>query len=233
MLLVVRILLLALYFPLAALLGTLICLFRPFNPDNTRLCGRLFSVGGLRILGIKLEVEGLEHITDFEPGIVVANHQSNFDLFIHGGIVPKSTVSVGKKSLLFVPLFGLVYWLAGNIMIDRSRGRKSLEMLTTVAEAIREHSTSVWVFPEGTRNESKELLPFKKGAFLMAQKAGCRIYPICAGRYKGDMKLNSFQSQTVKLKVLPPIVVPEGVQGLDTLSNELRSHMQREIDYLS
>jgi len=82
------------YFFLVALLGILVCLFRPFNPDNTRICGRMFSIGGLKLLGIKMTIEGKEHLQNMQPSIVIANHQDNLDLFIHGGVIPKRTVSV-------------------------------------------------------------------------------------------------------------------------------------------
>lgn len=223
-----------LYFPLAALLGTLICLFRPFNPDNTRICGRLFSYGGLKIVGLKLELEGAEHIKDYQPGIVLANHQSNLDLFVHGGIIPSRCVSVGKKSLLFVPFFGLVYWLAGNILIDRARGTEMLRMLKTkVAAAVRNNATSVWVFPEGTRNSGKQLNKFKPGAFLMAKEADCPIYMICASRYREQINLNSFKTQVVKVKVLPPVQVDAANDDFDALRKSMHDTMQQEIDALS
>jgi len=52
------------------------------------------------------------------PYIFLANHQNNFDLFTHTTAVPKGTVSLGKKSLAWMPLFGQIYWLSGNILIQ-------------------------------------------------------------------------------------------------------------------
>mgnify|MGYP000247433973 CR=1 FL=1 len=79
-------------------------------------------------------VEGKENLTNMEPCIVVANHQDNLDLFIHGGVIPKRTVSIGKKSLRYLPLFGQVYWLSGNIMIDRIKSNASINSMTEKKE---------------------------------------------------------------------------------------------------
>ena len=179
MLSLIRIPLALLYFVIVAIIGNFLLIFRPFNPDNTRVFGRIYSWGGTRILGIKLNISGLENTAEMPPSVVIANHQDNLDLYICGAAVPKRTVSVGKKSLLYIPGFGLLYWLAGNVLIDRSSSKNSKATLTATTEALTKGNRSIWVFPEGTRNHGENLLPFKKGAFRMAIEAGAPIVPIC------------------------------------------------------
>lgn len=205
MLKLVRVVLVLGYFLLVALLGIFVCLFRPFNPDNTRICGRMFSWGAIRLLGVSLQIEGREHLKNMQAGIVIANHQSNLDLFVHGAVIPQRTVSVGKKSLRYLPFFGQVYWLSGNIMIDRSKRQQSIDTMKQITEAIREKNTSIWVFPEGTRNHGRGTKPFKKGAFHMAIQAGCPIYPICASTYSGKLDLTKWRSGVVRVRILPPV----------------------------
>jgi len=226
-------LLLGVYFLGVALTGTVACLFRPFNPDNSRLCGNMFSWGAVRILGIKLIVEGQEHFENMRPGIVIANHQSNLDLFVHGAVIPRYTVSLGKKSLKYVPFFGQVYWLAGNILIDRGNRKESANTLSQVRDAIQKNGTSIWVFAEGTRNQGKGLLPFKKGAFRMAMQSEAPIYPICASTYAGRLDYSKWHSGTVIVRVLPIIetknldseMMPELITNTHTI-------MGKEIDAL-
>lgn len=230
----VRVILVLLYFFIIALLGSLISLLRPFNPDNTRICGRMFSWGAVKLMGIRLIVEDAKVFDNMKPCVVIANHQDNLDLFMHGAVIPRRTVSVGKKSLRYLPLFGQVYWLSGNIMIDRSKSRESINAMTETTEALRKKNTSIWVFVEGTRNRGKGLLPFKKGAFHMAKQAGVPIVPICASTYPGKIDLNKWRAGTVILKVLPPIdaesIEKRDLPELRTGTRELMARTIEELD---
>lgn len=234
MILFVRALLVLSYFFLVALVGILVCLFRPFNPDNTRICGRLFSVGGLKLLGLKVHVQGREYLQTMEPSIVIANHQDNLDLFVHGGIIPRRCVSVGKKSLRYLPLFGQVYWLAGNIMIDRKQSKASIDTMTATTEALKFKQTSIWVFPEGTRNHGNNLLPFKKGAFHMAKQADAPILPICTSAYPKHIRLNRWHAGDIYIQVLPPFQTRSvDKTDLNTLSQQIHQQMSETIAQLN
>ncbi len=233
MLKIVRLVLMLCYFLCAALLCIPICLLRPFNPDNTRVCGRIFSWGGLKAMGVKLVVEGKEHLESMQAGVIVANHQSNYDLFVHGGVIPSRAVSLGKQSLKYLPLFGQVYWLSGNIMINRSNTKQSKNTLDEVTEAITLHDKTIWVFAEGTRNPNPGLLPFKKGAFHMALKAQAPLYPICASSFAQQIDLNKWNAGTILIRILPPIPT-QGLSDSDmnTLVEQTHSIMQSTIDEL-
>ena len=74
-------------------------------------------------------------------------------------------MSIGKKSILWMPLFGQIYWLSGNILIDRANRARAFETLAQTAVKIKEKCLSIWIFPEGTRSRGRGLLPFKAGAF--------------------------------------------------------------------
>jgi 1-acyl-sn-glycerol-3-phosphate acyltransferase len=205
MLATLRLLLLGLHCACASVLGLLIGLCRPFNPDNSRICALIFARPALRILGIKVQaqVSGLHEMA--QPCVIIANHQSNHDLFVIGGLISKRTVSFGKKSLKWIPLFGQLYWLAGNIMVQRGNAREAREAIKITTRALTEQNTSICIFPEGTRNQSATLLPFKKGAFQMAMSAGVPIVPMCTSNYATRMDLNAWHSVTVKVRCLPPI----------------------------
>lgn len=205
MLFLLRMLFMGLHFILAGVLGILLGLCRPFNPDNSRLCARLYSKPALWLLRLKLktQTQSLETLTS--SCVIVANHQSNYDLFVVGAVVPKRTVSIGKKSLKWVPFFGQLYWLAGNVLIDRGNAIKAKRAMLTTTETLQHKDTSIWVFAEGTRNLGKGLLPFKKGAFQMAIAAGVPIVPVCVSTYSTTMKLNRWNSGDVTIRSLPAI----------------------------
>jgi 1-acyl-sn-glycerol-3-phosphate acyltransferase len=205
MLYLLRMLLMSLHFMLAGVLGVLIGICRPFNPDNSRLCARLYARPAMWILGLKVkaDVDSLRN----KPGtcVIVANHQSNYDLFVVGNVVPHRTVCIAKKSLKWVPLFGQLFWLAGNVLIDRGNSHKARRAMLTTTHTLQHEDTSIWVFAEGTRNLGKGLLPFKKGAFHMAIAAGVPIVQVCVSNYINHMQLNRWNSGDVFIRSLPPI----------------------------
>ena len=193
------------YFVLVSLLGIFICLARPFHPDNTRLFGRIFSWGGAALLGIKIKVKNYDSLRKVGPCVYVVNHQDNFDLFVCGRVVPKRTVTLGKKNLRWLPFFGQLYWLAGNIFIDRKNRSRSKMTISSSTRALKEKNTSIWVFVEGTRNRGRNMLPFKKGAFKMAIEAGVPIIPICVSSYARYTDLHRLRSSRAEIRILPPL----------------------------
>ena len=233
MLLILRLCLLGVHFLVAGAVNFVIVLLRPFNPDNTRLCGRVYSLPALHILGMDyhLQVDELKKLTS--PCVIVVNHQSNFDLFMLGSVVPRRTVTIGKTSLRWVPIFGQIYWLAGNVLIDRGDATKAKAAMVKTTDALQHQDTSIWVFVEGTRNLGKGLLPFKKGAFQMAIAAGVPIVPICCSNYKRTMRLNRWRSGTLRIRALPPIST-EGMtpDDMPTLMEQCRAQMVACIDEL-
>lgn len=205
MLFSLRMLLMGLNFMLAGVLGILLGICRPFNPDNSRLCARLYALPSMWILRLRVKAD-VNSLRD-KPGscVIIANHQSNYDLFVLGTVVPHRTVCIAKKSLKWVPLFGQLFWLAGNVLIDRGNPHKARRAMLTTTHTLQHADTSIWVFPEGTRNLGKGLLPFKKGAFHMAIAAGVPIVQVCISNYVTHMQLNRWDSGDVLIRSLPPI----------------------------
>lgn len=201
----VRYILLAIHFVIGSVLGLVTGILRPFNPTNSRICAQIYSKIGLPIIGIKVHHEGKENYPTDKNFIIICNHQSNWDLFVVGSIVPKRTVSIGKKSLKWVPLFGQLYWLAGNILIDRGNARKAMEAMDITKTALTKKDTNIWFFAEGTRNHGKNMLPFKKGAFVTAINAGVPIVPVCSSAYLDNFSFDSLNNNDAYVRVLPAI----------------------------
>lgn len=205
MLFVLRMLLMGVHFVVAGAVGLVLGICRPFNPDNSRLCARLYAVPAMWILRLRLHAQMGVHIDRLRPCVIIANHQSNYDLFVLGNIVPPRTVCIGKKSLKWVPLFGQLFWLAGNVLIDRGNPLRARLAIRQTIDTLQQRDTSIWVFPEGTRNHGKGLLPFKRGAFQMAIDAGVPIVPVCVSTYVGEMRLNQWDSGEVMIRSLPAL----------------------------
>ncbi|TVP57129.1 MAG: 1-acyl-sn-glycerol-3-phosphate acyltransferase [Halomonadaceae bacterium] len=200
-----RAVLLAVSFICASLISLPLCLARPFHRDNNRLCSRLYAAFGLPCLGLKVRLEGKEHLPVTEPRVIIANHQSNLDLFVMGRIVPSNAVVVGKQSLSLVPLFGQLFWLGGNVLIRRSNRRQAMAAMKASQHALLKRRRSVWIFPEGTRSRGNGLLPFKKGAFHTAIAAAVPITMICVSDYGRSLASRGQQPPQAHVRVLPPV----------------------------
>ena len=234
MLFFLRMLLMGLHFVLAGVLGLLLAMCRPFNPDNSRLCAAIYSWPALRILGLRLQTDTASLQEHVRSAVIVANHQSNYDLFVAGSVVPKRTVSIGKKSLRWVPFFGQLYWLAGNVLIERGNAAQAKQAMLTTTDTLQHKDTSIWVFAEGTRNLGKGLLPFKKGAFQMAIAAGVPIIPVCLSNYATHMQLSRWRSGTAMIRSLPAIETRGmTLDDMPALMERCRQQMQACIDELN
>lgn len=233
MLLFLRMLLLAVHFVIASVLGLLIGLCRPFNPDNSRWCARIYGVPAMRILGLRVKLEDDTVRDHTRSAVIVANHISNYDLMVFGLTVPERTVSLGKKSLKWIPLFGQLYWLAGNVLVDRGNAVKAKKAMLTTTDTLQHKDMSLWVFAEGTRGHGKGLQPFKKGAFLMAINAGVPIIPICSNNYVRGMNLNRWHSGKVIIRSLAPIpTAGMTADDLPALMADCQARMAACIDEL-
>lgn len=125
----------------------------------------------------KMEVEG-ERPADIDTKayVVVANHESQADPFLLS-FLPWDMRWVAKESLFKQPFSGWALSLSGDIPLRRGEGESVRECLAECQRAL-DNGISVMMFPEGTRSETSELLPFKDGAFDLAIRAGVPILPI-------------------------------------------------------
>ena len=137
---------------------------------------RAWSRGVLRAAGVKPRVYGLEEVPT-HPCVFVSNHQSHFDaplLFLH---LPGHVRFVGKAELFKIPVFGFGLKHAGFLEVDRTGGSRDRQVLAGSVSAVRER-TSILFFAEGTRSDDGVLLPFKKGAAVLALDAQVPIVPL-------------------------------------------------------
>ncbi|KAI7900912.1 uncharacterized protein BX663DRAFT_515692 [Cokeromyces recurvatus] len=135
-------------------------------------------------LGITATIKGKENLA--KPGqqvVYVCNHQSIMDIMYLGVVFPKCTSMVAKKSLKYYPFLGWFMILSRTVFLDRANRDNAIQQAKQAANDILHKQISVWIFPEGTRNPSTTLLPFKKGAFYMATQAKVPIIPVVIDHY--------------------------------------------------
>uniref|UniRef100_A0A1A9X580 1-acyl-sn-glycerol-3-phosphate acyltransferase n=1 Tax=Glossina brevipalpis TaxID=37001 RepID=A0A1A9X580_9MUSC len=183
-------------------------LFRPCDVRNllwaSTFCHRIST-----LIGLRWELRGKEHLEKDQACIIVANHQSSLDIlgmFDMWHIMNKCTV-VAKRELFYAWPFGLAAWLAGLVFIDRVRGEKARATLNEVNHKIKNQKIKLWVFPEGTRRNTGELHPFKKGAFHMAIDEQIPILPVVFSSYCTFLndKKKILNAGNIIVTALPPI----------------------------
>ncbi len=121
-------------------------------------------------------VQGVEVLYDGAPYVLMANHESHLDppSFIRASDRPIGFLT--KKELERIPVFGWALRRTGHVFIDRKNRDQSHASIARAAEAVRE-GRCILVFPEGTRGQADDLLPFKKGGFVLALEARVSIVP--------------------------------------------------------
>ena len=209
------------------------CLIRPFHRNNVHHTARY--LGKItKLLGFDVEVRIPDSVKGLSPVVYVANHQNSYDVFTMANAVQPGTVSVGKKSLKWIPIFGQMYWLTGNILIDRVNTSKALGTISLTANKIKEKKLSVWMFPEGTRSRGRGLLPFKTGAFRTAAKVGVPIVPICSSNQHQAIDLSRWDNGKIIIEFLEPLYIDDDSrEGMRLVADKAHTLMQAKINQLN
>ena len=218
---------------LICVLGTVYSFIRFKNPSNVGIMARWF--GRLHpLFGLKVEYRFPNSINKLSSAIYIGNHQNNYDMVTISYMVRPRTVSVGKKSLIWIPFFGILYWITGNIFLDRENRTKAHSTMAQLAHRINEDNLSIWMFPEGTRSRGRGLLPFKTGAFHAAISAGVPIIPVVCSTTHNKINLNRWNNGIVICEMLDPIDVSgyskDNVRDLATYCHDLMEKRIAELD---
>ncbi len=209
---IIRFIILLIYFIGVNTVLFLIYLTRPFHRNNVYLAGQTYSIMA-KIVGVKVELRVSDKVKPDENYVFIANHQNSYDLITICKAALPGVVTIGKKSLKWIPLFGLIYWLSANIMIDRKNTGNARNTLDDTLDKMNEKKLSIWFFPEGTRSNGRGLLRFKTGAFRLALAAGKSIVPVCASEMHNKVRFNRWDNGTVIIQVMEPVDLPDGMNA--------------------
>jgi len=117
-------------------------------------------------------------------------------------IFPKHASIMAKKELAWAPLLGGYLSASGAVFVDRRNNNSAVQSLKAAGDFMKEHTTSLWLFPEGTRSMRKhhDLLPFKKGAFHTAVQAGVPVTPVVCENYWRLYHKGRFEGGVLKIR---------------------------------
>ena len=155
--------------------------FNPYARDisSLRIVQFMFKLI-LFIAGTKVTVIGEDRIPKDTPVLYVGNHRSYFDIVMGYTTVPAPTGFIAKKEMIGIPLLNLWMEQMNCLFLDRANIKEGLKTILTGIEKVK-GGVSMWIFPEGTRNESKDpadLMEFHEGSLKIAEKSGCPVIPV-------------------------------------------------------
>ncbi|MDP1900363.1 MAG: AMP-binding protein [Rubrivivax sp.] len=132
---------------------------------------------GVRLIGLPLQVQGLERLPANGPLIVVANHASYVDSILLGAVLPPRFGFAAKRELGEVPLLGAALRRLGMAFVERSHAAQGVEDTRALQARVRAGDSLVF-FPEGTFQRASGLQPFKLGAFVVAAETATPLVPV-------------------------------------------------------
>lgn len=175
-----------------------------------------FAMGFISDLcGVRMHVSGLEKLPEGRF-LLVGNHRSAFDPIVTGWALRKYGLAfISKPENLHIPIAGGVIHKCSFMAIDRENDREALKTILFAIDLIKRDAASVAVYPEGTRNTGPGLLPFRNGAFKIAQKAKV---PVVVAVIKGseNIRKNVLRRRTHVYLEIRQVLSPESIAGSST-----------------
>lgn len=178
------------------------------KPEIIHVLGRAWARGTFALLKVlcrvNYRVTGLEHIPPV-PCIVAAKHQSAWDTMVFS-LLFDSPSYVLKKELTEIPFFGRAIQMAGNVVVDRSGGSKTLKNMVADARRAVDAGRSIVIFPQGTRTKPGDRRPYHPGVAALYRELGIPVLPVAlnSGLFWGRLHFLKHPG-TIELEFLPLI----------------------------
>ena len=200
-----------------------------FGSPIARFGGMIWGKVTMSTTFVRVKLFGKHNIDPNQSYVIVANHQSNYDVFAFYGWLPLDFRWVMKKEMRKAPIMGIFCEKAGHVFINRKNTEEAIKSLKEAEKKIC-NGTSILFFPEGTRNDGRHLMPFKKGAFKMALDLKLPILPVTIRGSNDIMPPNKIGVFPGKIDIIihEPIDISK-YKDIDSLINASRDVIQSAL----
>jgi 1-acyl-sn-glycerol-3-phosphate acyltransferase len=211
-------------------------LVAPIPPRGnwTNRAARMWAKGLLWSSWIRLEVRSPAAGPGWagDPGaadryVIMANHQSLFDIPALLAAIPGQSRFIAKRSLFKIPIFGWAMAAGGFIPVDRQDRSTAKDSFGSALDKLA-RGASIVVFPEEVRSLGGKVLPFRRGGFLMALKSGLPVVPVGLHGTLAVQSRRSFliRPQTVTVHFGEPIALAgRSLRELPKVTEEVRARV--------
>jgi 1-acyl-sn-glycerol-3-phosphate acyltransferase len=188
----------------------------------------------LKVCGVRVDVEGLEHVDRKRSYVIISNHLSNSDVWATFASLPLNLRFVAKKELTRLPFFGRALAMSEHVIIDRANPEEAVARINARVAAQGSAPFCIVFYAEGTRSPDGKLHAFKKGGVNLALRTGLPIIPLTiSGTWKllpkGAWLIRP--GGRVKLVLAPPIeTAGMSVERRDELNERVRNVVLSNFD---
>ena len=182
------------------------------------------------ILGIRVRVQGMEHLPQGEKAgaVLLVKHQSTFETFLMPALMPHPLAYVFKKELLKIPFFG---WSIGSLdMIHIDREQRARAFIKVVQQGRKLLANGTWVimFPEGTRIPRGQAGEYKSGGTRLAIDTGVPVVPIAVTSAR-VWPAKAFVKRPGVVEVSIGPAIPTQGRKADELMQEVQAWIEAEM----
>lgn len=174
----------------------------------------------------KVEVIGRDNIKKDQSYVFLANHQGYFDIFLVYGYLGHNFKWMMKEYLKKMPFIGMSCMATHQIFVGDSLS--SISKAVEQARKTLQGGMSMVIFPEGTRSQNGDMLPFKRGAFMLANEIGLPIVPLSIS---GSYDIFSRHAKTVSKGKLT-LVIHEPISEEERAGKQTKILMQEVHDII-
>lgn len=170
------------------------------NVPLRRRAARMLARVAIRLMGLPMQVQGLEQLANARPRILVANHASYVDSIVLTAALPAQFTFAAKRELADAPLIGPALRKLGTAFVERADAAQGVEDTHALQQRVRAAESMV-LFPEGTFRRASGLQPFKLGAFVIATETATALIPVTLNGTRSVLRAGHWLPERVPITI--------------------------------
>jgi 1-acyl-sn-glycerol-3-phosphate acyltransferase len=185
-----------------------------------------------RILGLKVEIRGADHIASRGAVVFMPNHVSILDGPLVVAYLRRRVRVIIKKEAFRLPVIGMGMRFVGFVPVDRKGGESGKAVIEKAVGTVRASGDPFVIFPEGTRSRDGVLQRFRRGGFFLAAQSECPIVPVAIQGTRVLMPKGSWLIRSGPVRItFHPAVPVSGTAGEDisALMERVREPIARTL----